>query len=358
MEKFNNNNSINFIKWILMGADNCDQVVFYFLSKKNATSQRYFPLFEATNHVRIVYLNGLSLKYTDFLMLKIFWLLVFFFRKKSLKYRVVHTFTTKIIFESKIQVLHIDDPLYSEREVTSIRDWEAKIGKQGNHPVIVCTNSTMTKWFKKNRSKSKFLIVEQGFSTPARVQSKNDFSQSFKCVYSSQYIHFGNDRYSQHSTWGANLLIGFVIPRLYKLKPDLEIHIIGELGNQAKQALKKFKNVITHGALSGQDNMGVIQDCDLGIYPRQVDHKRSILKIYSYIGAGIPIVGFDLIDTKIVKDYNLGVLVKSKEELIDQIIELSKDNQTYLRYKSNVHKIRNLFTWNVLAHKLEKNVHE
>jgi glycosyltransferase involved in cell wall biosynthesis len=104
--------------------------------------------------------------------------------------------------------------------------------------------------------------------------------------------------------------------------------------------------------------MGVIQDCDLGIYPRQVDHKRSILKIYSYIGAGIPIVGFDLIDTKIVKDYNLGVLVKSKEELIDRIIELSKDNQTYLRYKSNVYKIRNLFTWNVLAHKLEKNVHE
>ena len=87
MEKFNNNNSINFIKWILLGTDNCDQVVFYFLSKKNATSQRYFPLFEATNHVRIVYLNGLSLKYTDFLMLKIFWLLVFLFRKKSLNYR-------------------------------------------------------------------------------------------------------------------------------------------------------------------------------------------------------------------------------------------------------------------------------
>jgi len=341
-----------------MDDDICQQIVFYFLSKRNATSQRYFPLFEATKQVRIVYLNGLSLKYTDFFMLKIFWLLVFLFRKKSRNYKVVHTFTTKIIFNSKVQVLHIDDPFYSEREVASITNWEARVKKQGNCTFIVCTNLTMIEWFRQQGSRSKFLVVEQGFSIPTRVKLEKHYGRRFKLVYTSQYIHFGTDKYSNHSTWGANLLVDFVIPALNKLAPDLEIHLIGELGNHAKQTLKKFKNVITHGVLSGQDNISVIQDCDLGIYPRQVDHKRSILKIYSYIGAGIPIVGFDLIDTKIVKDYSLGVLVKSKEELISQIIELSKDHQKYSSYKRNVCNIRHLFTWNVLADKLESHPYE
>ena len=87
---FNNSNSESIIKWILRKNDTLEQVVFYFLSQTNITSPRYFPLFNASTKIRIVYLNGLIIPYTDLLMLKLYKLIFNLLKPKFEKYNCIH----------------------------------------------------------------------------------------------------------------------------------------------------------------------------------------------------------------------------------------------------------------------------
>ena len=77
-----NANALSFFAWVIKRGDNLDQIVFLFVSKLNATNARYLPLFNETKNVRIVYLRGLSIKYTDILFTKLYICLLKFFRFK------------------------------------------------------------------------------------------------------------------------------------------------------------------------------------------------------------------------------------------------------------------------------------
>ena len=72
-----------------------------------------------------------------------------------------------------------------------------------------------------------------------------------------------------------------------------------------------YSNIIYHGRVDFFQNMTILSDCSVGIYPRNVEFKRSMAKIFSYIGAGLPIVTYDLYDTEVVKLNNLGYSVTS-----------------------------------------------
>jgi glycosyltransferase involved in cell wall biosynthesis len=354
MNRFEGKNAINFFRWVILRKDNYDQIVFYFLSRRNTTSSRYYPLFNASKEVRVVVLSGLKLPFTDVFMLKIFWSLVYLFRKKISKYRVIHTFSSEIKFNCLYQVLHLDDPEYSKGEMERLISWEKNVLKERNLAVIVTTNNYTQTWLSNFLSYTKILIIQQGYckSNIQKVESKS--ASVFSCVYSSPYIHYGNDKHGNHPSWSADILIDSIIPKLEKFYPGIQIHLIGELGICARRALKKRKNIVLHGRLSQQDNADILATCDLGIYPRNVDYKRSMLKIFSYFGAGLPVVGYDLLDTSVVKDHELGVLVNSDEDFVRAIYDLSTNLTEYSRLKSNVSIFRINHDWDSLARKMER----
>jgi glycosyltransferase involved in cell wall biosynthesis len=172
-------------------------------------------------------------------------------------------------------------------------------------------------------------------------------------VYTSPYIHYGKDKHAKHSTWGSEILIDEIIPRLNLLDPEIHIHLVGQLGSDASQELKKFRNVYIHGRVNFQKNIEILSSCSVGIYPRNYDHKRSVLKIFSYIGAGLPIVTFDLIDTEVVKANSLGFAVDNTDEFITSILDLKNSPELMLKYEERIKKFRIDFTWSVLAGKME-----
>jgi hypothetical protein len=354
MYKFEGKNALNFFRWIILRKDNYDQIAFYFLSRRNATSSRYYPLFNASKEIRVVVLTGLKLPYTDVFMLKIFWVLVHLFRGKTSKYRVIHTFSSEIKFSCLYQVLHLDDPEYSKKEIERLISWEKNVLKERNFAVIVTTNNYTQTWLSNFLPYTKIVIIEQGYCQSNIQKAESKLESVFSCVYSSPYIHYGNDKHGDHPSWSANILIDSIIPKLEKFYPGIEIHLIGELGIFARRALKERKNIVIHGRLSQQENANILATCDLGIYPRNVDYKRSMLKIYSYFGAGLPVVGYDLVDTSVVKDFELGVLVNSDEDFVRAIYDLSTNLVEYFRLKSNVSRFRINHDWDSLAHKMER----
>lgn len=358
MNIFSNKNAITFIGWFKIRKDNLSQIVFYFLSQKNATSQRYHPFFNATENVRIVYLRGLRISYTDKVLLKIFWQLVRFSTRFANRYKIIHVFNTENVFKCKYQVLHIDDPSYSENEKRKIAHWERKVSEVDSNPIIVCTNQFTAEYLRTFVRLSKVEIIEQGFSYPNIKKNNVPTNEKFRCVYSSQYIHYGADKHASHSTWGCNILFDTLIPLLFTINKDIEIHLIGELGNNAKSKVEKFGNVVLHGLVDSQSNMDIIGTCDVGLYPRKIEHNRSMSKIYSYIGAGLPIVGYELYDTSVVRENGLGILVKSDEDFIKALLELNSNKNKYLEMRSRVLNYRANFEWKVLAQELENFLEE
>jgi len=352
---FTNPNSESIFRWLFRKDDDLEQVTYYFLSKLNATSYRYFQLFESTTKIRIVYLSGLAIPYTDILMLKLYKALFYIFKAKFEKYTYIHLLGQHPMLNIKTQILHIDDPTYSETEKYTLKKWENFLNKKNLSPVIITTNNYTKEWLSNLLSHTEILIIEQGYSLPKKLEKPQIFDDKgkFSCVYSSPYIHIGRDKHANHDTWGAELLIERIIPEISTKDSEILIHLIGEVGEDAVKALQKYENIVYHGRVSFESNILLIAKCSVGIYPRAKDYKRSMSKIFSYIGAGLPVVTFDSVDTEVIKLNSLGFSVTSVEEFVSKILYLKNNPDLLKSFKIRVNNFRVNYTWQKLSYKME-----
>lgn len=348
-----NNNSENFFKWIFRRHDNLKSIVFLFFSQTNATSARYNPLFQNTQEIRIVYFLGLPIKYSDRVLLKIFKISQFILKPKIAQYQKIHFFNSDMNFNNEIQILHMDDPEYSGESIQKIKAWEKRNLSKNRLSKIVCTNTFTENWLKINTELVDIVVIEQGSDYLVPL-SEPIARTTFICAYSSPYIFYGNDKDSNHTTYGAKTLFDEIIPSLFKQDPNILVYLIGKLGKDAKKAAIKYPNLILFGPVSINQNLEILSNCDVGIYPRKFDHKRSVLKIFTYIGAGLPIVTFDLIDTEIVKRKELGFSVSNSKQFVEKIIELKNTPDLLKVFQANVKSHQEVYSWGYLARKMEK----
>jgi glycosyltransferase involved in cell wall biosynthesis len=352
INEFTNPNAMSWFKWILFKNEDLPALTYYFLSKGNATSARFFPLFDEMKSVRIVLLAGTHFRKLDRIQL---WLLRLFIRItgfKQKKYKCILT-TDVFTFKTKCnQVLNLDDPSYSLDEINKIRNWEKNLNKKGFTSSIVTTNFLTKEYLVTSGVISPIHIIEQGFRY-SNVNSANKF-KNFSCVYSSPYIHSKGDKQERHPSWGVDKFINVIIPDIIKLDPTIDIHLIGRLGKNAKKQCQNHSQVHLHGLKSIKENFEILSRCHLALYPRDFDNRRQVLKIYEYMGAGLPIVGFDLVDTSKVKEFNSGILVNKVEDFSLAVVDLKINTLKYKEKKANIEKFRNLYNWEVLAKRYDK----
>ena len=350
---FKNPNSESIFKWLFRTKDELEHVVFYFLSQLNATSPRYFPLFDATSKVRIVVLSGLRIPYSDRFFLKLYKLLLFIGKMRINRYKYVHVLSGYVILDSPYQIMHIDDPTYTSLEIASLQNWELILNRKNLKSVVVCTNDNIKKWLTQHLRYTDIYIIEQGCFIPDFTHEVSSISKIFSCAYSSPYIHTGSDLHANHGGWGANLLIDQIIPAINLADPEIEIHLIGELGEDAMKSVKNLSNVICHGRVDFELNQKILSKCSIGLYPRNVDFNRSMVKIFSYIGAGLPVVTFDLIDSEFIKVNSLGICVNTVEDFVNSVLTLKNNTDQFLETKNKVLGIRSKYSWVELANKME-----
>ncbi len=349
-----NYNAEHFLRWFFRREDNLTSIVFFFVSKGNAVNARYVPLFEKTKEIRIVYLNGWHMRFFDSILMFLFFKIISLMNKRVSCYDKIHIFNAESRFSVKNQILHLDDPTYLNKELLEIYDWQSYNVKSDYKSILICTNRFSAEWFNSKLNGVKIVIIEQGFHD--YQLSANSKSSKFSIVYTSPYIYFKGDDNADHSTWGANHLIEELIPLISKKDSDIEIHLIGKLGRNASKALSKFNNVICYGRVDFLENLRILSTCSVGIYPRRIDHRRSILKIFTYLGAGLPVVTYDLIDTEVVKKNRLGFSVTDPNDFVSRIIELKSNPILLKEYQDRVKDFRSPYSWSKLAAKMESTV--
>lgn len=348
-----NHNEITFLKWWLMKNDHLDEIVFFFKSKRNSDNKRFYPLYEKYDGVRIISLGGLNLKYFDSLSFKFLKFLKYISKQKIQSYKTLHSFDYQERFKVRQIILQNDDPDYSKSEQRKLKNWEEFYTNIGSDLLFICTNNYSKHYFSLIFQNTKIFIIEQGFHEVDFV-IRSRASTKFVCGYSSAYIYYGRDKQANHSTWGASILIDEIIPNLTKLDRDINFLIIGQVGRYARIALEKYPNVYLSGRVSSEKNIQLLSNCNIGLYTRNFDHNRSVLKIFTYIGAGLPIVTFDLNDTKIVKLHKIGFSVKNTAEFIDKVLLLKNSPELLNIFRERIIKLRPTYTWQSLAYKLNK----
>ena len=342
-------------RWIFSRSDTLPGVTLYFLSKRNSTSPRFFPLYENTSKVRIVLVRGSRIPHSDFFFIRFIRIILRVFKSKFSQYNFFFSLDIPSSrFIKTNQILHIDDPLYSNYELEQIRNWETCTRDKGFNSRIVVTTEYMRKYFLQNHIESEIFIISQGFSSPEKYSLASDSKENsiFRLVYISPYIDSLGDSHSGHPMWDASVLIDGIWPQICSLA-DIELHLIGRIGGNAAAKLSQ-SNVFQHGFISIAQVAAILPDFDLALYPRTYDNRWQPQKIIEYMGAGVPILAFDMIDTKIVEELGIGVLVQNINEFIYKIHEL-KSNRSSLRvYKQNCLKYRNEYRWSHLGQELDK----
>ena len=348
-----NNNETTFLKWWLIKHDNLQDITFFFESRINSNNRRFYPLYEKYQDVRVITLRGLKVKYLDLISLKLFRFLIFLSKRKIQCYKTLHSFNLRDKFNVSKVVLHIDDPEYTTQEHELLRKWENFYSNIGSNMILICTNNLSKNYYQGILKKTKIFIIEQGFhqiTSSKKVRTSNKFI----CAYSSSYIHYGQDKHAQHSTWGAEVLIDEIIPKVTQAEQEVEFLIVGSVGKHAREALRNYTNVHLPGHVDAETNVKLLEKCQIGIYTRKFDHNRSVLKIFSYIGAGLPVVTFDLNDTEIVKKQKIGFAVKNSNEFIEKILLLKNSPAILNLFAERVNRIRGEYSWAKLAEKLKE----
>jgi glycosyltransferase involved in cell wall biosynthesis len=357
INKFTSRNTIPWWRWIFSKSSEFTALTFFFLSRKNSTSPRFFPLFNEMESLHIVLVRGTRWGKLDYFQLKAINFLEKITRKKQRNYNWL--LTSKYVEKSKFGinlVLNLDDPLYSEVEINNIRSWEKKLIDESKRGVIIVTSETTKSYLNGSGVESPIFVIEQGYTNNTLLSP--DKNKNFSLVYSSPYIDSKNDKHGDHPTWGVDLFIKEIIPKIIRADGSIEIHLVGRIGKEANRYLKDFNQVKLHGLVTFSDNSKILKKAHLGLYPRKFDNNRRVQKIYEYIGANLPIVTFDLEDTKPVIQLGVGISVNSVDEFVNAVIKLKNDHELYISFYSKILKIQNDYSWQTLASRFDKLIYD
>lgn len=352
---FSNINVIPWYKWIFLSSDDLPGVTLYFLSRRNSTSPRFFPLYENTNFIRIVLVKGFRFPHLDFVSLRLLRVFLKAFRRNFSRYNYFFLLDIPSSrFIKTNQILQIDDPTYSTNELRLIKDWELQIQAKKFKTKIIVTTEYMRNYFQKNLVQSEISIISQGFSPamsyPSAKVTLNP--SSFKLVYISPYIDTLGDPHAGHHMWDATVLLDEIWTKVSHLE-GIELHLIGRVGKNAGAKLTQ-SNVFQHGFKSIAEVSAVLPYFDLALYPRTYDNRWQPQKIIEYMGAGVPILAFKLIDTELIKQLSIGVLVENTDEFVKKIHDLSRDRSLLQLYRQNCLYKQNEYNWKYLGQELDK----
>ena len=356
--KFSNLNVDPWWRFIFRKNDRLTSVGPYFLSRLYATSPRFFPLYENSKDIRIVLFKGSRIKGVDRVILKLIPLYLRIFARKFDRYQWLLLFSTKWSVGMLCnQLLHFDDPEYTKGELLDIFRWESYVTEKGKKTQIVCTSEFTREYLLKNEVASKVEVIPQGHSmSMSELQflrkASLENNKKLRLVYASPSIDIQGDVHGGHINWDASVLLSEIWPRLQETG-RFELHLVGKIGINAGKILSD-EYVVKHGLVSISECSAILQNCDIGLYPRVRDNFRQAQKISEYIGAGLAIVAFRLIDTSLVESLGVGVSVDSIEEFVQAIQELENDRDRLESLKFKSRESSSNLHWSSLAAKLDQ----
>ena len=326
-----------------------------FKSRINATNARIPSLLADSASTRCILISGvkkIKLDRTLLFLLRIY--------KKTLfpiihhNYEWVHVMGTNEIPGVQFnQILHLDDPTFSNTERIQIASWNNRLNKASRKGLVVVTSRRIETYVKSINAEILTCIVEQGFTA---IEDKPEKYAKFSFVYSSPYIDHKGDKNDSHPSWSAIHLLEDIIPYISKNYRDAEIHLIGRLGKGARSYLSQFEGIVCHGLVNPKQNAHLLSRCHIALYPRTQDMQRRVLKVAEYMGAEIPVVAYRLEDTKLVLEHGTGLLADNYSEFLANLDLLYSNESLRQKIVARIKIAKKGRSWKELGIKLDQEI--
>ena len=98
--------------------------------------------------------------------------------------------------------------------------------------------------------------------------------------------------------------------------------------------------------------MDYVAAFDIGLYPRTADLMgRASIKVVEYMACGVPVIGFDVEEMRVVVDGKAGIAVETAEAFAAGLVTLAKDPRRRSQLGRNGRKAAAAFDWATLAEK-------
>jgi hypothetical protein len=343
INKFSNPNAISLIKWVFLKRDDLKIINLFFLSRRYFSNARHFAILEQSTNIRIVVIRFLNIPFLDRFILKLYPMLFRLLSNKISEYEFYFGNNFKVTKKLDMNVtIDLDDIEYTIEEIQQIYQWESYRRQYSKCNKIIVTCDYAKKYLIDKEIKSEVQVASQCYSGNPSDFYPTKKEQKIKFCYISPIIVSSGDRLQGHKNWDITNFFEEILP-IFKPISNLELHLIGVVGKVTQQKIKAF-SVVIHGPKDIVDSRAIMSSCHFGIYPRVNDNFRQAHKIVEYVGAGIPIISYRLIDTNLVELFNLGWLADSSNEFISLLSNIDVNSNQYLDKRKNVFDCQSLFS--------------
>jgi len=107
--------------------------------------------------------------------------------------------------------------------------------------------------------------------------------------------------------------------------PSARLWLVGQPSERVRQRCEGREDIVLFGRLPAARALSLVASFDIALYPRVVDHAPFAVKIAEYLGVGVPTVAYDLEVTRILKQRNAGIQVKTPTEFVAAVSALATD---------------------------------
>ena len=107
--------------------------------------------------------------------------------------------------------------------------------------------------------------------------------------------------------------------------PGARLELIGLASRAVRERVRGRGDVAVTGRVVRSELLRRVAAWDVAVYPRTEDQGIRASKVAEYLGAGVPIVGYDYRSVSDVKEAGAGLLVDDPPELVDAVASLARD---------------------------------
>jgi glycosyltransferase involved in cell wall biosynthesis len=219
-------------------------------------------------------------------------------------------------------VSDVDDPHYSPREVALL-----------NRPHVaayVVTTEAAARRFESLGVRKPWYVVPQGVSLASLARGDLESARARRrngelvVGYIGSWLLSAGDRGGEDPVRNVDHLLD-LWDEIHLRIQAARLWLIGAAGERIVARCSGRDDILLLGRLPRPDALAHVASFDIALYPRRTSHVPQAAKTVEYLGAGVPVVSYDLPVVADLREAGAGILVEEPREFVAAVEMLARD---------------------------------
>ncbi|HZS25119.1 MAG TPA: glycosyltransferase family 4 protein [Gaiellaceae bacterium] len=166
--------------------------------------------------------------------------------------------------------------------------------------------------------------------------------------YLASFLLVGGDRGSEGPLYNVEHLLD-LWEGIHARVPEARLWLVGAASERLRRRVAGRDDIRLFGMLERGELLAAVRGFDVAVYPRAADPGIRASKVAEYLGAGVPVVAYDLPVVDDVREAGAGILVSTADEFRSAVVDLLSDDALRSRLAAAAALAGARRDWRVLA---------